>query len=152
MYAKFFPSGDQAGTPATGALESRLKLGSFRARRNRPSSLPQATELSTGDHTGIPEGSPTHVSPPFSMPTAKTPSWALAATHPLIVKAAKERITNSHISGEKRGLDLFIILPGRPGPLPDSQPGRTSQVRSIPVACSPSTQACAYHGEVRQLG
>ena len=71
------PDSSRQGTrrerPQPGTAESRLEPASSRARRNKPSSLPQATELSVGDHTGIPAGSPILVSAPSVMRTANTP-------------------------------------------------------------------------------
>src|SRR5215216_4061372 len=63
-YARRSPSGDHAGTPATGPGATCLAAGSCWALTNSPSSLPQAIESFVGDQIGIPAGSPNRSSAP----------------------------------------------------------------------------------------
>src|SRR5215216_6514526 len=135
--------------PATEAADTCLERVSSRARRNKPSSLPQASELSVGDHTGIPAGSPSQVSAAVWVRTTKTPSCTPAAAHPVIADAAMPRTRSSHILGEARELDLFIIGADPSHQLPVRPAGELSFVCSIRIALLHGTCICAYHREMR---
>src|SRR3712207_6948839 len=73
--------------PPRSTLFPTTTLFRSRSRRNKPSSLAQATELSIGDHIGTPAGSPTHVSAPSSNRIAKTPCCTPAEPHAVIKRS-----------------------------------------------------------------
>jgi hypothetical protein len=95
--------------------------------------LLQAIDSSIGDQTGIPAGSPIHVSAPFSVRTAKTPCWTPAETHAVIVVAARLRAKTSHHPGRARGFDLFTVRGGRLDQAPIRPEGGSFFIRSLRV-------------------
>jgi hypothetical protein len=146
MYARLLPSGDQPGTPATGEAESRFAPSSSGARRNKPSSLPQATELPVGDHTGMPAGSPAQESVPFSVRIQNTPGLILVETHAVIVGAARLSTTSSHNSGIARRLHFLNIRTERTDHWAIRPESRPLLVNSVCTDCFHSTYARAQHG------
>ena len=108
-YASRSPSGDHAGTPATGPLANCLALGSCTPFTNNPSSLPQAIDSRVGDQIGIPAGSPIRSSAPFATRMIKMPDCTSAEVHPASDVAASPRTANSHSAARNRSIPLAII-------------------------------------------